>query len=69
MTAEQMIKNYEDETTLKYIFLEELDAINAQIAELGWCSEKSKEIDCPSDVYELRYCLNCGENYRLRRFK
>ena len=38
--AEEM---YEDETTPKYISLEELDAINTQIAELGWCSEKTKK--------------------------
>lgn len=37
MTAEQMFKKYEEEATSKYISLEELVAINTQIAELGWC--------------------------------
>lgn len=37
MNAEQMFKKLEEEATLKYISLEELDAINIQIAELGWC--------------------------------
>lgn len=38
MNAEQMFKKLEDEeeATSKYISLEELDAINIQIAELGW---------------------------------
>ena len=43
MNAEQMFKKLEDETTSKYISLEELDAINTQIIELGWCSEKTKK--------------------------
>lgn len=37
MNAEQMFKKLEEEATSKYISLEELDAINIQIAELGWC--------------------------------
>ena len=36
MNAEQMFKKLEEEATSKYISLEELDAINIQIAELGW---------------------------------
>ena len=43
MTAEQMFKKLEEEATSKYISLEELDAINAQIAELGWRYEKTKK--------------------------
>ena len=43
MNAEQMFKKLEDETTSKYISLEELDVINTQIVELGWCSEKTKK--------------------------
>lgn len=37
MNAEQMFKKLEEEATSKYISLEELVAINIQIAELGWC--------------------------------
>lgn len=37
MNAEQMFEKLEEEATSKYISLEELDAINVQIAELGWC--------------------------------
>lgn len=37
MNAEQMFEKLEEEDTSKYVFLEELDAINIQIAELGWC--------------------------------
>lgn len=37
MNAEQMFEKLEEEDTSKYISLEELDAINIQIAELGWC--------------------------------
>lgn len=38
MNAEELFKKIEEESTSKYISLEELDAINIQIAELGWCS-------------------------------
>lgn len=38
INAEQMFKKLEEKAALKYISLEELDVINAQIAELGWCN-------------------------------
>lgn len=44
MNAEQMFKKLEEEATSKYIYLEELDAINTQIAELGWCNSDSSKI-------------------------
>lgn len=44
MNAEQMFKKLEEEATSKYIYLEELDAINAQIAELGWCNSDYSKI-------------------------
>lgn len=43
MAEEIYDDEYEDETTSKYISLEEFDAINTQIAELGWRSEKTKK--------------------------
>lgn len=36
-------EGYEDETTSKYISLEEFDAINTQMDELGWRFEKTKK--------------------------